>query len=124
MLIDNILTKIYIYLYIYAFSLYKILEVSLYASQFSVFEAFENSICECGGFLQHVQIDNDKCFVSNPSKEHFQWNQRYLQFCGHYGYKLSRSLPRHPWSKVKVDKPFAFIEDNFITKTPLNRSKT
>lgn len=114
-LIDNILTKIYIYLYICGFSRYRILEVSLSANQCAVFEALENSIHECGGVLQRVQTDNDRCFVTNPSKDHFQWNKRYLQFCGYYGYKPSRSLPRHPWSKGKVEKPFAYLEDHFIT---------
>ena len=118
-LIDNILTKIYIYSYICGFSRYRVLEVSLSANQGAVFEALENSMRECGGVVQRVQTDNDKCFVSNPSKDHFQWNKRYLQFCGHYGYKPSRSLPRHPWSKGKVEKPFAYLEDHFITGNAL-----
>ena len=113
--IAGILTRIYIFSYICGFSRYKVLEVSLSANQGAVFEALENSIRECGGIVSRVQTDNDKCFITNASKDNFQWNTRYLQFCGYYGFKPTRSLPRHPWSKGKVEKPFAYIEDHFIT---------
>jgi hypothetical protein len=53
-------------------------------------------------------------FVNNGSKNNFQWNKRYLHFCGHYGFEPSRSLPSHPWSKGKVEKPFQYLEDHFI----------
>jgi hypothetical protein len=61
-----------------------------------------------------VQVDNAKVFVHNTSKNNFQWNARYLHFCGHYGFEPSRSLVRHPWSKGKVEKPFDFLETHFI----------
>jgi len=35
-------------------------------------------------------------------------------FCGFYGIKPTRSLPYHPWSKGKVEKPFSYIETHFI----------
>lgn len=114
-LINNILTQIYVYSYINAFSRYQILEVSLSQDQGSVFEALENSMIESGGVCSRVQTDNAKVFVENPSKNNFAWNKRYIAFCAHYGYMPSRSLPKHPWSKGKVEKPFAYLEDHFIT---------
>ena len=39
---------------------------------------------------------------------------RYLTLCAHYGFTPTRSLPGHPWSKGKVEKPFSFIETHFI----------
>ncbi len=67
-----------------------------------------------GGVPQRLQTDNARVFVKNPSKNNFQWNERYLNFCGHYGFEPTRSLPRHPWSKGKVEKPFRYLEDHFI----------
>jgi transposase len=113
-LIGNILTKIYLFSYINSFSRQKILQVSLSQTQGDVFEALENSLIECGGVPQRIQTDNAKAFVKNASKNNFQWNQRYMHFCGHYGFTPSRSLPYHPWSKGKVERPFAYIEDHFI----------
>jgi|WetSurMetagenome_2_1015567.scaffolds.fasta_scaffold122617_1 transposase len=113
-LIGNTLTRIYIFSYINSFSRYKILEVSLSQTQSAIFEALENSLLGCGGVPQRIQTDNAKAFVKNASRNNFQWNQRYLHFCGHYGFEPSRSLPYHPWSKGKVEKPFSYIEDHFI----------
>ncbi len=42
------------------------------------------------------------------------WNKRFLHFCGFYGIAPTRSAPAHPWSKGKVEKPFAYLEDHFI----------
>ena len=113
-MIGNVLTKIYVFSYINGFSRYQILEVSLSQTQAAVFEALENSINECGGVTQRIQTDNAKAFIANASRNNFKWNERYLHFCGHYAFAPSRSLPAHPWSKGKVEKPFAYIENHFI----------
>lgn len=113
-LIAGQLTKVFVFDYILGFSRHRIYEGSLCETQGCVLEALENSIQETGGVPERVQTDNASCFVTNPSKENFQWNKRYLQFCGHYGFRPSRSLPGRPWSKGKVEKPFAYLEDHFI----------
>lgn len=112
--IGDELTKVYVYNYILGFSRHRIYEASLSETQGSVFEALENSIQEMEGVPQRLQTDNARCFVTNSSKENFQWNRRYLQFCGHYGFKPTRSLPGHPWSKGKVEHPFSYLETHFI----------
>lgn len=113
-LIDRQLTRIYLFSYINSFSRYQGLEVSLSQTQPAVFEALENSIRESGGVCSRIQTDNAKAFIDNASVNNFRWNQRYLHFCGHYGFSPSRSLPSHPWSKGKVEKPFSYIENHFI----------
>jgi transposase len=113
-LIANHLTKIIVFSYVNSFSRYQIFEVSLAEDQGSVFEALENSLVASGGVPQRLQTDNAKVFVHNASRSNFQWNKRYLHLCGHYGFQPSRSLPAHPWSKGKVEKPFSFLENHFI----------
>jgi len=113
-LIDNELTVIYVFSYINGFSRYQILEVSLSQTQAAIFEALENSIRECNGACSRIQTDNAKAFITNASVNNLQWNQRYIHFCGHYGFSPSRSLPAHPWSKGKVEKPFSYLENHFI----------
>ncbi|MGA9291198.1 MAG: IS21 family transposase, partial [Ignavibacteriaceae bacterium] len=113
-LIGGELTKIYLCSYINSFSRYQIFEVSLSQNQAAVYEALENSIIESGGACLRVQTDNAKAFVINASKNNFQWNPRYLTLCAHFGFSPSRSLPKHPWSKGKVEKPFSFVETHFI----------
>ena len=113
-LIGKEITKIYLYSYINSFSRYQIIEVSLSQTQAAIFEALENSIRHSGGACSRVQTDNAKAFVKNASVNNFQWNERYIHFCGHYSFSPSRSLPAHPWSKGKVEKPFSYIETHFI----------
>ena len=112
--IGGILTKIIVFSYINGFSRYQVFQVSLSEDQGAVFDALEESFMASGGVPQRLQTDNARVFVKNPSKNNFQWNERYLNFCGHYGFEPTRSLPRHPWSKGKVEKPFRYLEDHFI----------
>jgi transposase len=111
------LTKIIIFSYVNAFSRYIIFEGSLTENQGAVFEAMENSFTESEGVPERVQTDNAKVFVKNASRTNFAWNERYLQFCGHYGFNPSRSIPGHPWSKGKIEKPFQYLETHFISGT-------
>ncbi len=112
--IAGVLTKVIVFSYINAFSRYIIFEGSLTENQGAVFEAMENSFAESGGLPERVQTDNAKVFVKNASVKNFAWNERYLQFCGHYKYNPSRSLPAHPWSKGKIEKPYQYLETHFI----------
>ncbi len=113
-IINDILVKVYVFSALLAFSRYRIYEASLSQTQGSVFEALENSFLELGGLADRIQTDNAKCFVTNASKENLQWNPNYISFCGHYKIKPTRSLPAHPWSKGKVEKPFDYLEQHFI----------
>ena len=113
-LLSGLLTKIFIYSYINGFSRYRVYDVALSENQGAVFEALENSLIESGGVPQRVQTDNATVFVQNASRSNFRWNPRYLHLCGHYGFEPSRSLPLHPWSKGKVEKPFDYLETHFI----------
>ncbi len=113
-MIGGKLVKLYVYQYIHGFSRHRVLEAALSDTMASILEALENSIIESGGVCEQIQTDNATSFVTNASKDNFQWNKRYLAFCGHYGFKPTRSLPAHPWSKGKVERPFAYLEDHFI----------
>jgi len=112
--IEGKLTRVIIFSYINSFSRYEVLEASVSENQGSVFEALEKGMIESRGVPLRIQTDNAKVFVKNASKNNFQWNERYLHFCGHYGFEPSRSLPAHPWSKGKVEKPFQYVENHFI----------
>ena len=112
--ISGELTRIYVFSYLLGFSRYRIYEVSLSQTQGSVFDALENSIIETGGVAERIQTDNATCFITIASKDDPKWNPRYLQFCGHYSTKPTRSLPAHPWSKGKVERQFDFLEEQFI----------
>lgn len=112
--LDKQLIKIYIFTYILSFSRFRVYEPSLSQTQSAILEALENGFIQTGGVVQRVQTDNAGSFVTNASKNNFQWNLRYLNFCGHFGFEPTRSLPAHPWSKGKVENPFYYLEEHFI----------
>jgi hypothetical protein len=112
--IDNNLVKIYIHQTILGYSRLKVYTVTLSMTQSDVFTALEESFVFFGGVCERIQVDNAKVFVDDASVNNFKWNQRFLHFCGFYGIKPTRSLPAHPWSKGKVEKPFDYLENHFI----------
>jgi len=109
------MVKVYIHLTELGFCRYKVLDVTLTIKMGDVFEVLENAFLIIGGLTQRIQVDNARIFVTDPSVVNFKWNEQFLQFCGFYGIHPTRSLPGHPWSKGKVERPFQYIEDHFIT---------
>lgn len=108
------LTKVYVFCYILSYSRYRIYEVSLSETAGSVYEALEEGFQQTGGTTQRTQTDNATCFITSCKRDNIEWNKRYLNLCAHYNFKPTRSLPKHPWSKGKVENPFYFLENHFI----------
>jgi len=108
------LTKIYIHQTILGYSRYKFYSVTLSITQSDVLNALEESFIFFGGVCDRIQVDNAKVFVDNASRDNFAWNKRFLHFCGFYGIKPTRSIPAHPSSYGKVEKPFDYLENHFI----------
>ncbi len=108
------LTKIYIHQTILGYSRYKFYSVTLSITQSDVLNALEESFIFFGGVCDRIQVDNAKVFIDNASRDNLVWNKRFLHFCGFYGIKPTRSIPAHPWSKGKVEKPFDYLENHFI----------
>jgi len=108
------LVKIYIHQTILGYSRYKYFGVTLSITQSDVLNALEESYHLFGGVCERIQVDNAKIFIDNASRDNLVWNKRFLHFCGFYGVKPTRSIPGHPWSKGKVEKPFDYLENHFI----------
>lgn len=108
------LIKIYIHQTILGYSRYKSFDVTLSITQSDVLNALEESFLLFGGVCERIQVDNAKVFVINASRDNLVWNKRFMHFCGFYGIKPTRSIPGHPWSKGKVEKPFDYLENHFI----------
>lgn len=106
---------VYIHMTELGFARYAVLSASMTIRQSDVFDALEDAFHEMGGMASRLQVDNAKVFVDNASCANLQWNKRFLEFAGFYGIHPTRSLPGHPWSKGKVERPFAYIEDHFMT---------
>ncbi|MDD4479529.1 MAG: IS21 family transposase [Mesotoga sp.] len=107
--------KVYLHMTELGFARHAVLSASMTIRQADVFDALEDAFHELGGIASRLQVDNARVFIDDASVANFKWNDRFLEFCGFYGIHPTRSLPGHPWSKGKVERPFAYIEDHFIT---------
>jgi len=107
--------KVYVHMTELGFARHAILSASMTIRQADVFDALEDAFHELGGVASRLQVDNARVFIDDASVANFKWNARFLEFSGFYGIHPARSLPGHPWSKGKVERPFAYIEDHFIT---------
>jgi len=106
--------KIYIHLLICGYSRKKVFNASLDISQSSILTTLSESFLELKGICERIQVDNAKQLVTNASINNFKWNESFLNFCGYYGIKPTRSRPYYPQSKGKVENPFNYLEHHFI----------
>ena len=52
---------------------------------------------------------------ANPA--HFRWNPQFLELCGHYRIKPRACRPYRARTKGKVERPFFYLEEQFIKGT-------
>src|SRR5205823_380523 len=60
---------------------------------------------------------NAKAFVLDPNPAHFRWNPQFLELCGHYRLKPRACRPYRARTKGKVERPFFYLEEQFIKGT-------
>jgi len=106
--------KLYVHQLICGFSRKKILNAGLDISQSTILTVLTESFSELKGVCKRIQVDNAKQLITDASKNNFKWNETFLKFCGYYGIEPTRSRPKYPQSKGKVENPFAYIENHFI----------
>lgn len=80
----------------------------------SIYEAIEASFWHFGGAPKSLLVDNAKALVVDARPEHFQWNAQFLELCGHYRVQPRACQVRRAQTKGKVERPFFFLEQQFI----------
>ncbi|MEM3421964.1 MAG: DDE-type integrase/transposase/recombinase [Candidatus Hadarchaeum sp.] len=103
--LGGILTKVIVYSLVLGYSRRKHYWASLDETQASIFEAIEEGFWHFGGTTKELLIDNPKAFVVNPNPQSFQWNHRFLEFCGHYRVQPVACRVGRPRTKGKVERP-------------------
>lgn len=82
--------------------------------QGSIFEAIEECFRHFRGAPRELLVDNARAFVLDTSEKHFRWNPQFLELCGHYRLQPRACKPYRPRTKGKVERPFAYLEEQFI----------
>jgi transposase len=88
---------------------------------FTESQDFETTIREHVRAFKHLQgaaavclYDNMKVVVQRWENDHPVYNTRFLAFAAHYRFKPSACRPRRPQTKGKVERPFAYVENNLL----------
>jgi transposase len=67
-----------------------------------------------GGVAATCLYDNMKVVVARYEDDEPIYNTRFLAFATHYGYRPVACRPRRPETKGKVERPFHYVETNFL----------
>jgi transposase len=67
-----------------------------------------------GGVAATCLYDNMKVVVQGYEDDVPLYNQRFLAFATHYGYRPQACRPYRPQTKGKVERPFAYVETNLL----------
>lgn len=106
--------KVAVYCLTLAYSRRKFYWPSLDETQASIFEAVEASLRHFGGSPKELLVDNPRAFVTCANPLHFEWNRHFLELCGHYSIQPIACQPSRPRTKGKVERPFFYLEQQFI----------
>ncbi len=81
----------------------------------SLYEAIQELFIDLGGVTKELIIDNPKTLVIKHEKDkEVKYNQSALKLCMHLGTELNACRPYRARTKGKVEKPYQYIEEQFI----------
>lgn len=116
-LIGHRYRTVYCFSLILAASRKKAVCFSLKQDADAIYEAVQELFGELEGVTQELLIDNPKAFVleNNPkSEEEIKYNPHALLMAAHLGTELNACPCYWPRKKGKVERPFNYIEEQFI----------
>ena len=109
--------EVYCFSMILAASRKKAVVFSLSCDSDSIYEAIQELFDELGGVTVELLIDNPKSLVieNNPQTiDGIEYNPRALLVAKHLGTELNACNCYWPRTKGKVERPFKYIEEQFI----------
>ena len=111
------LMRVIVFCMVLGYSRRKHYTASLDETQASIYEAIELCLRHFGGAPKQLVVDNAKAFVLDANPTHFRWNPQFLELCGHYRMRPTACQPYRPRTKGKVERPFFYLEQQFIKGT-------
>lgn len=114
-IVDRAITKVYCFSMIMAFSRDKRVQFSLTCDGDAIYDVIQELFREFGGVTQELLIDNPKALVvENLEGKEPQFNLDALRMAAHLGTELNACAPYRARTKGKVERPFNYIEEQFI----------
>ncbi len=113
--VNHQITKVYCFSMILSSSRVKDIVFSLTVDGDAIYEAIQDLFSSFGGVTQELLIDNPKALViENQKGSPPKFNIDALRMATHLGTELNACNPYRARTKGKVEKPFQYIEEQFI----------
>ncbi|QAA33502.1 IS21 family transposase [Clostridium manihotivorum] len=107
--------KVYCYSLILAASRKKAIIFARSCDGEAIYESIHLLFKRIGGVTKELLIDNPKALVvSNHPEEEVNFNINALRLAQHLGISLNACNPYRPRTKGKIEKPFQYIEEQFV----------
>jgi transposase len=114
-ILDQAITKVYCFSIIMACSRDKRIHFSLSCDGDAIYDVIQELFHEFGGVTQELLIDNPKALViENIEGKETKFNLDALRMAAHLGVELNACAPYRARTKGKVERPFNYIEEQFI----------
>lgn len=116
-MVNGKVRKVYCFAMILAASRKKAVCFSYKADADAIYEAIQELFDELGGTTLELLIDNPKALVvdNNPkSEDEIRYNPHALLLAKHLGIELNACPCYWPRKKGKIERPFSYIEEQFI----------
>jgi transposase len=114
LLLGQLLTKVVCFSMIFGFSRWQFIHFLLHADAHSVSHCHVMAFEEAGGAPLEMLYDRMKQVVLESFKDGVLFHPLFERLVAHYGYTAIPLAPGYCEGKGKVEKPFQYVEDNFL----------
>jgi transposase len=106
--------KVIFFSFILSYSRRQYVEIVDDQTQTTMFNCLIHAFDYFGGAPKEIKADNQKACVERWEAGRPVFNNKYLQFATHYRFKPLTIRPGKPRENLKVERPFYFLETNFL----------
>ena len=106
--------KVIFFSFILSYSRRQYIEIVDDQTQTTMFTSLICAFDYFGGVPKEIKADNQKACVDRWEAGKPIFNSKYLQFATHYRFRPLTIRPGKPRENLKVERPFYFVETNFL----------
>jgi transposase len=106
--------RLYCFSMVLGFSRTIYIEWTVSQDIFTWLRCHQNAFSYFGGYTRMLLYDNLKTVVLARTGGHIQWNPKFMDFAGFYGFEPKLCRPYRAQTKGKVERPFQYIRQDFF----------
>lgn len=109
--------RLYCFSMVLGFSRTLYIEFTTSCDIFSFINCHQNAFLYFGGYTRTILYDNVKTVVLSRCEGNIEWNQKFMDFAGFYGFQPRLCRPYRAQTKGKIERPFSYIRQDFFIGT-------